>query len=331
MQFGNPRAFLLFWILPALLLFYSLLFRERRSALEAFLGKTLSGRLLVGVSPLKRRLKAILIALSILFTIFALAEPKWGFEIREIKRRGADMVVALDVSKSMLAEDVKPNRLSRAKLEIENLFGELAGDRVALVPFAGSSFIQCPLTVDYATLKLFLDDVNVTSIPRGGTDIGGAIHKAIEAFEAGGEGGRVILLVTDGEDHGKALEGPLKEAKEKGITIYPIGIGRPEGAPIPSPEAEGKTAYVRNREGGVVLSKLDPKLLEQIAFATGGKGGVIGSGDFSLEDLYTHEIAKLDKAERETQQKKEYHHRFQWPLSIAIALLFFEGILSERK
>lgn len=123
----------------------------------------------------------------------------------------------------------------------------------------------------------------------------------------------------------------MKEAKEKGITIYPIGIGRPEGAPIPSPEAEGKTEYVRSREGTVILSRLDPKLLEQIAASTGGKGGVIGSGDFSLEDLYTHEIARLDKIERETQQKKEYHHRFQWPLSVAIALLFLEGVLRERK
>ncbi|MBI4436029.1 MAG: VWA domain-containing protein [Candidatus Omnitrophica bacterium] len=331
MQFGNPRAFLLFWILPAFLLFYILVFRKRKRALETFAGKVLYTKLLVGVSSFKRGLKATLILFSVLFMILALAEPKWGFEVQEIKRRGTDVVVALDVSKSMLAEDVKPNRLSRAKLEIENLFSELTGDRVALVPFAGSSFIQCPLTVDYATAKLFLDDVNVTSIPRGGTDIGGAIHKAIEAFEAGGEGGRVILLVTDGEDHGKALEGPLKEAKEKGITIYPIGIGRPEGAPIPSPEAEGKTEYVRSREGTVILSRLDPKLLEQIAASTGGKGGVIGSGDFSLEDLYTHEIARLDKIERETQQKKEYHHRFQWPLSVAIALLFLEGVLRERK
>ena len=331
MQFGNLRAFWLLWILPALFLFYILVFRERRRALEEFAGKVLYLKLLVGVSVFKQRLKAALIVFSILFAILTLAEPKWGFEIQEIRRRGADIVIALDVSKSMLAEDVRPNRLARAKLEIENLLGQLAGDRVALVVFAGSSFIQCPLTVDYATAKLFLDDIGVPSIPRGGTDIGGAIHKAIEAFETGGEGGRVVLLVTDGEDHGKVLEGALKEAKEKGITIYPVGIGRPEGAPIPSPEAEGKTEYVRSREGGVVLSKLDPKLLEKISVATGGKGGVIGSGEFSLEDLYTHEIAKLDKTERETEQKKEYHHRFQWPLSVAIAFLFFEGVLRERK
>ena len=263
--------------------------------------------------------------------IFALADPKWGFHIEEVKRRGIDLIIALDVSKSMLAEDVKPSRLGRAKLEIESLLESLRGDRVGLVTFAGSSFIQCPLTLDYSTVKLFLEDVSIESIPRGGTDVGGAIRKSVEAFQGEEAGDRVVLLITDGEDHGETLDAALSEAKEKEIKIYPVGIGKTEGAPIPIEGEKGQVQYLRDRGGAVVLSKLDLGLLERIASATGGGGGVIGSGDFSVEDLYEKSIAKLEKGELGSTQKKEYHHRFQWPLAAGFILLYLEGLISERK
>ena len=330
MQFGKPQFFGLFGILPVLLLFYLFAFRERKRALKQFAGE-LTPRLLVGVSPVKQTLKPVLLLVALFFMILALCEPKWGFHIEEIKRRGVDLVIALDVSKSMLAEDLKPNRLTRARLEIESLLNRLPGDRVAFLVFAGSSYIQCPLTLDYGTVKLFLEDVTVESIPRGGTDIGGALRKAIEAFEGEEGGDRVILLLTDGEDHGGILEGALKEAKEKEIKIYPVGIGKQEGAPIPVQGEGGQVQYLRDRSGGVVLSKLDVGFLERIASATGGRGGVIGSGDFSLEELYEKSIARLEKGELASQQRKEYHHRFQWPLVAGVILLYLEGLLSERK
>ena len=331
MLFGNPHHFGLLGILPALILFYIIAFRNRRSALEQFAGSTLAPKLLIGVSPLKQKLKAALLVFSLFFMILALAEPKWGFHIEEIKRRGVDLVMALDVSKSMLAEDLKPNRLSRAQLEMESLLESLRGDRVGLVVFAGSSFIQCPLTLDYATAKLFLEDVSIESIPRGGTDVGDAVKKSIEAFEGEEAGDRVILLITDGEDHGGSLDAALKEAKEKEIKIYPVGIGKTEGAPIPLQSEGGQVQYLRDPSGSVVLSKLDLRLLERIASHTGGRGGIIGSGDFSLEELYERSIAKLDKAELGSTQKKEYHHRFQWPLAAGFILLYLEGLISERK
>lgn len=331
MQFGHPQSFRLFAILPAFFLFYWIAFRMRRGALENFLGPHLISRLLIAVSPFKRKLKAALLLFSLCFIILSLAEPKWGFHIEEVKRRGIDLVIALDVSKSMLAEDVKPNRLSRAKLEIESLLNRLPGDRVALLLFAGSAFIQCPLTLDYGAVKLFLEDVTIESIPRGGTNIGGAIQKSIEAFEGEEGGERVILLLTDGEDHGGGLEEALGQAKKKHITIYPVGVGKREGAPIPVADASGRIEYLRSRDDSIVLSKLDPRLLERMAQETGGTGGILGVGDFTLEELYEGSIARLGKGELTTTQKKEYHHRFQWPLAIGFILLYLEGLVSERK
>ena len=331
MQFGKPNHFGLFGVLPVLVLVYIFTFRKRRAALEAFTGPALLPKLLVGVSAFKQRMKAALLVLSLFFMILALCEPKWGFHIEEVKRRGVDLVIALDVSKSMLAEDLKPNRLGRAKLEIGNLLDSLRGDRVGLVVFAGSHFIQCPLTLDYSTVKLFLEDVGIESIPRGGTDVGGAIKKAIEAFEGEEAGDRVVLLLTDGEDHGDQLDKALEEAKKKDIKIYPVGVGKTEGAPIPVQGEGDQMQYLRGKEGGVILSRLDSGLLQRIAGSTGGKGGVIGSGDFSLEDLYEKWISKLEKGELGSTQKKEYHHRFQWPLTVGFILLYLEGLLSERK
>jgi len=330
MRYGNPDAFWFLLLIPCLALFYTVAFRQRRKALTRF-GGQLTERLLLANSPLKQKMKATLITFSVLWMALALVEPKWGFHMLEVKRRGIDLVIALDVSKSMLAEDIKPNRLARAKLEIESLFDRLKGDRVALVGFAGGSFIQCPLTLDYATARLFLDDMHVHSIPQGGTDIGGAILKSIAAFEGSEQGKQAILFLTDGEDHKGKLTEALNEAKKRDIPIYPVGIGKTEGAPIPSLEEGDGSRYLRDRQGEIVLSKLDPHLLEKIAVTTGGKVGLLGTGSFSLEDLYEKEIETLEKRELESQQKKEYHHRFQWPVAFALFLLTLEGLINERR
>jgi len=287
--------------------------------------------ILQGVSGGRRWTKALLIGLAFSFLILTLAEPKWGFQIQEVKRRGVDLVIALDLSNSMLAQDVKPSRLQRAKLEIESLLKVIKGDRVGLVAFAGVAFLQCPLTLDYATVRLFLDDLNVASLPRAGTDLGQALRKSVEAFEGQEGGERIVFLMTDGEDHGRSLEEALSEAKKKGIVLYPVGLGRPEGSPIPIVEEGEERRYLRDREGEIVLSKADGTVLERIAAATGGKAGQIGSGTFSLRDLYQREIVPREKRELDTQQTKNYFHRFQWPLAAAIFFLYLEGVLSERK
>ena len=331
MQFAKPDYFWLFGMLPVFILFCLFMFRRRRRLLERFAAPPLLKQLLSGVSVAKQRFKPFLILAALTFFILALAEPQWGFQVEEVKRRGIDLVIAVDVSKSMLAQDVKPNRLERSKLEIESLFNALRGDRVGVVAFAGDAFLQCPLTLDYATAKLFLKDLTVTSIPIGGTDLGGAIRKAVEAFEGQEGGERVVLLITDGEDHGAQLERVLSEAKKQRVAIYPIGIGRRGGAPLPVIDESGQRRYLRNRQGEVVISQPNWAVLEKIAVATGGKIGSIGSGKTSLEDIYEQEIAKREKRELASKQKRQYHHRFQWPLAVGIFFLYLEGLVSERK
>lgn len=331
MQFARPGYFGGFGILPLLVVFFLLMFRQRRLLLERFADPSLLKQLLSGVSVVKQRLKPFLILVAFSFFVLALAEPQWGYQIETVKRRGVDLVIALDVSNSMLAQDVKPNRLERAKLEIESLFNTLKGDRVGVIAFAGDAFLQCPLTLDYATAKLFLNDLTVASIPIGGTDLGGAVRKAVSAFEGQEGGERVVLLITDGEDHGTQLERSLEEAKEKKVLIYPIGIGRRGGAPVPILDESGQRRYLRDRSGEVVISKPDWAVLEQVAVATGGKVGSIGSGKTSLEDIYEEEITKREKKELASQQKRQYHHRFQWPLAVGLFFLYLEGLISERK
>lgn len=331
MQFGSLQHLWLLWLLAALAAFYLYVFKRKKRNLERFAKNELLKTLINSVSTRKQKIKPLLIILSTLFLILTLTQPEWGFHWEEVKRKGIDIIIALDVSKSMLADDIKPSRLERAKIEIKSLINTLKGDRIGLVAFAGSAFLQCPLTLDYAAAKLFLDNIDIESIPRGGTDIGGAIKKAVEAFEGKEKKHRALILITDGEDHRKRAMDAVEEAKKKGVVIYTIGIGRQEGAPIPIIDEKGNKRYVRDRSGNIVLSKLDTVLLQKIALMTGGKKGTIGAGTFPLEDIYRDEISKMEKKELKSKRHKRFEQRFQWPLAMAIILLFLEAIMSERK
>ncbi len=331
MEFGTLNYLWLLWLLPGLVVFYLYTFKQKKRTLEQFVGKELFKTLINSVSIKKQRVKPLLIILSILFLILAIIQPKWGFHWEEVKRKGIDIIIALDVSKSMLADDIKPSRLERAKIEIKSLINTLKGDRIGLVAFAGSAFLQCPLTLDYSAAKLFLDNIDIESIPRGGTDIGGAIKKAVGAFEGREKKHRALILITDGEDHKERVMDAVEEARKKGVVIYTIGIGRQEGAPIPIRDEKGNKRYVRDKSGNIVLSKLDTVLLQKVALMTGGKKGTIGAGAFPLEDIYRDEISKMEKKELESKRHKRFENRFQWPLAIAIILLFLEAIMSERK
>ncbi len=331
MRFGNLEYLWLLTIIPLLVLFYVWAFSSKKKALQKFADSELLGHLLSSVSFTKQKIRPILFLAGVLFLIISLIQPKWGFQWKEVKRRGLDIVVALDVSKSMLAEDIKPNRLEAAKREIKNLINLLRGDRIAIVSFSGSSFLHCPLTLDYGTAKLFLDNLDVKSIPLGGTDIGVAILKSVRAYEGHEKKHRVLILITDGEDlKGKAMEA-VEEAKKHGIVIFPIGIGRKEGAPIPYYDEKGRKGFVKDREGKIVLSKLDTILLQKIALMTGGKKGSIGTGSFPLEEIYQEEVSRMDKKELESSRQKRFENRFQWPLFIAIIMFFCEAVISERK
>ena len=325
-MFGNLKFLWLLWFIPMLLFFYMWANNKKNILIEKFVSKDLKDKLLMGFSPTRQRFKIFLLLIVITFSILALIRPKWGFHWEEIKRKGVDIVVALDVSKSMLAEDVSPNRLERAKREIIDLINLLQGDRLGLVAFAGTSFIQSPLTLDYGAVKIFLDDLDTELIPVPGTAIADAIEKSIKAFDPDDGKSRVIILITDGEDHMNDPLAAAKQANEQKIKIYTIGIGAKEGAPIPDQGG----GFKKDHKGNVVLTQLDETSLQKIALETGGSYVRSVSGDLDLENIYKDINKTVEDKELKSGKRKRFEERYQWILMLAFLFLILEVFISER-
>ncbi|MFH1038750.1 MAG: VWA domain-containing protein [PVC group bacterium] len=330
MKFGALSLIWIFLILPALAVFFRWSRRRRRRAEEEFADRPLWEQLRTGVSDSKNRLRPFLLLAVTALVLFSLLQPRWGYHWEDLRRIGIDLMVAVDTSRSMLADDVKPDRLSRARRELEDLVRLLKGDRVGLIAFSGSAFTLCPLTLDYGAFRMFVNDLSVSSLPRGGTDIGGAILKAIEAFGTGEGKHQALLIISDGESLEGDWEAAAGEAKKRGIKIFTIGIGSPEGVPIKL-EAPGGTSYLKDREGNIVVSKLAEPVLQKIALITGGAYHRATASGLELDLIYRKRIARMDKKELESSRKKIYEHRFQWPLALALLLLMLESIMGERK
>lgn len=329
MQFGNPSNFWWLAVVPVMIVFLVWAYRARRRALERF--ALLPDRLTTSVNPVARRWKAVLLVAGMLFGALALAQPRWGFEWREVKRKGVDVFVLLDVSKSMLTEDVRPNRLAQSKFACEDLLGKLEGDRIGLIAFAGTAFVQCPLTVDYEAFRLTLRDASPGVIPRRGTAIGAAIRTALKAFEAGEGRDRAIVLITDGEETESDAGTGADEAARAGVHIYAIGIGTAEGELIPVREAGKPMEFLKDQEGKVVKSRLDEETLKQLALKTQGIYVRSAAGDFGMDTIYEKGIRQLQRKEAEAKLQKRYFERFQWPLGIGFALLVLEAFVSDRR
>lgn len=332
MYYGDMRYISIF-ILSAVLvvIFYIWAMRRRESLMERFADKNMLGGLTPTVSLARKIWKIVLTGTAFLLCIFALARPQWGFEWQEIKRTGLDILIAIDVSKSMLARDVKPNRLERSKLAVKDLVKKLNGDRIGMIAFAGTAFLQCPLTIDYNGFLLTLDDLNTETIPRPGTSISGAIREAVNILKGPEKRFKVLVLITDGEElEGDAMSA-ANEAAQAGIRIYCIGVGTTEGELIPAIDERGERAYLADKEGQAVKTHLNEDLLKKIAVATGGNYVHATQSDFGLILLYDKVISKLEKYELESKMKKHYQERYQIFLSIAIALLLIESLFSERK
>jgi len=318
----------LFLIVPvlALIIYYGAI-RKRRD-LTKFAGENVLPRLLVGRSAARNMLKDSLFLLGVCFLIFSLLGPRWGFHWEEVRRRGVDLVIALDTSNSMLSQDVKPNRLERARREILDLVGIIRGDRLALVVFSGAAFIQCPLTLDHGAFLMLLDYIDTSVVPQKGTNLAEAIHKSISAFDDSTGNSKAIIIISDG---GNLQGDPLSianEAKKKEIKIYTIGVGR-EDEESPIPLAEGGFKYT---EGRMVTTKLEDDILQEIALATGGAYVRSVTGDLDLEKIYFEEInKKVEKRELEGNRTKRWEERFQWPLALAILLLVAELLIAERQ
>ena len=313
-----------------MVLAYIVFFKSRQKALRRFVQAELVDRTVKSVSKKKQIIKAALVITAILFLIFTLIQPKWGYHWEEVERMGIDIIVAVDTSRSMLADDIKPNRLEAAKREIKDLIDILDGDRVGLVAFAGTAFLQCPLTLDYGAFSIFLDGIDTDLIPVGGTSFGEAIKESMSAFSDKLKKHKAIVLITDGEDHqGNAIE-MAKAAKEKGIIIYTVGVGKKEGAYIKMRDDKGGEALLKDKEGKVVKSYLDEVLLNKIALETGGAYSPAYGIQWGLANIYTNFIAKMEEKQLGGRKIKLYEDRYQISLFTALILIVLESLIGER-
>lgn len=328
MQFGQPYYFNLLWLVPLLIFFYAWAARKKCQLTNQFCSPETAAKLISLKSEAKQRLKFTLLVFAVTCLIIALTHPRWGFKWEELRQEGVDIIIALDVSNSMLAEDIKPNRLTRAKHKVADLLNMLDGDRIGLVAFAGTSFLQCPLTLDYSAAALFLDTIDTDLIPVQGTAIAHAIRTATKAFSTREKKSKAIILITDGEDQeGQALTA-AREAREQGVKIYTIGIGQEGGAPIPNTSGGG---FKKDRQGEVILSKLDESTLQKIALETGGTYVRSVTGDLDLNKIYLEDIKNMvERKELKTARRQLWQERFQSLVFAALMCLVLEPLIRER-
>lgn len=327
MLWSDPLQLAALVLVPALVGFLVWTQRRRRRALDAFVAAALLPTVAPEMDPRRRRLRAGLVVAAVAALVLALGGPMWGFRWEEVKREGIDLMIAIDTSRSMLATDVKPNRLARAKLSVRDLVAEARGDRIGLIAFAGTAFLQCPLTLDYGAVLESLDAIDVGLIPRGGTDLPVAIDAGLEAFEGRQGNHQALVLITDGESHEGDVKAAIERAKARGVKIFTVGIGTTEGELIPG-EGGG---FFKDRKGQAVKSRLDETTLQQIAVDTGGVYLHAAGPTFGLVELYRDHIADLDRRELSSALEKRFENRFQVPLAIAFLLLLIEPLLDERR
>jgi Ca-activated chloride channel family protein len=331
MRFAHPDWL---WALgPALVLLPLFVVWAARSADRArrtLVADDLLVKLARGWSPGRRRAKTILQVVGILLVIFSLAGPRVGSREVTVKRRGIDLIVALDTSASMSAQDIVPSRLGKAKREISAFFDHLDGDRVGLVAFAGDAFLQCPLTLDYGAARMFLEVLDENAVSRPGTNIGAAIRAALAAFPEGDDKFKAIVLVTDGEDHSGTAETDAQDAARRGIHIYTIGVGSVAGEPIPiATDGNRGGGYKKDRRGEIIMTSLDVESLERIALETGGEFHRATTGELELERIYDS-LERLGDREVASRSFTQFEERFQIPLGLGLLLLLIDFALPDR-
>lgn len=322
---------LLLVVLPGLTLFFWWRERSRQRIVAQFIEARLLSALTVGISPRRRKIRYTLLVLAAAFLIVALARPQYGFDLQEVEQSGLDIVVAVDTSKSMLAQDIAPDRLERAKLAALELMQDAKSDRLGLIAFAGQAFLECPLTVDDTAFEQSVQALDVNSVSEGGTAIANAIDSALTAFKENNHY-KTLVLLTDGEDNVNetaALEA-AKNAGKAGLKIFTVGIGTTAGALIRITGPDGSSDYVRDADGNVVKTHLNETLLREIAGASGGFYLPLRGAD-TMDILYDRGLAPLPKSQGVGRMIRRYHEQFQWPLSVAILLLIVEILLPERK
>lgn len=329
-RFANPEYLNYLFIIPILMVLFIIILILKKRDIKKYGDISIIQQLMPEVSIARPIIKFIFILIALCSLIIAIARPQFGAKLREVKREGIEIIVALDASNSMLAQDIQPNRLERAKMALSKLIDELDEDRFGLIIFGGDAYTQIPLTSDYSAIKLVLPSVGPKIVPKQGTAIGAAIELASKSFDPNSEMQKVIIVITDGENH---EDNPLeitKEVAKKGIKVFTLGIGSIEGAPLPMAGAYGQTVFRKDNEGNVVVSKLDEAILKEIAAA--GEGDYIraSNANFGLNKLFER-ISKLDKKQVEVKIYSEYDDQFQYFVAIAILFLLLDILLLEKR
>lgn len=330
MRFAEPMFLWGLLTLPLFALLFVYAYHRRKKLAARFVSLSMLPKLSTSVSPWRRLAKVLLLLLAIAFLFVALARPQWGRKMEHIERRGLDLVLLQDISLSMLAEDIKPNRLTRSRHEISAFLESLSGDRVGLVAFSGEAQVMVPLTLDYGTVQMMLRELNPGWLMPG-TNLENAIRKGMSLYRNAGTGGQysVMILMSDGEELEAAAVNAAKEAAEMGIRIYTIGIGSREGVPIPVPSSNGEVAYKKDVQGNIVTTRLEDGTLQEIASVTGGLYFYASPGEFQLQKVLT-EIASLEKKEQASDRMENYQDRYQIFLGLAALLFLIEALVSER-
>jgi len=328
-RFANPEYLYLLLAVPVLIILWLFNNYRRKRAFEKYGEMKLVLQLLPDYSKVRPVVKLIFEMLAVGSVTLMLARPQFGSKIEEVKRQGVEVIIALDVSNSMLAEDIQPNRLERAKQALSRLVETLDNDKIGLIVFAGDAYVQIPVTTDYVSAKMFLSTINPSLVPKQGTAIGSAISLSMRSFSTGQDKSRAMIIITDGENHEDDPVAAAKEAAEAGIVIHTIGIGSPEGVPIML-NINGKKEYMKDHEGNTVITKLNENILKEIAITANGKYVRATATNLGIEQIFS-EIRKMKKQELEGTIYTEYNDQFQIFAGLALLFIVADFFIMERK
>ncbi|MDL2251310.1 VWA domain-containing protein [Odoribacter sp. OttesenSCG-928-J03] len=327
-RFAHTELLYLLAIIPLLLLFHIVMINKKKKAISEFGNPETIYPLMPLISLKRETWKFSLIMLSLIFLIFAAAGPQFGSKLQQVKKQGVEIIIALDVSNSMMAQDIKPNRLERAKMAISRMIEKLSNDKVGLVVFAGDAYVQLPITTDYSSARLFLSGINTDIVPVQGTAIGAAIDVAVKSFTPETETSKAIIVITDGENHQDDAITAAKNAREKGIYIHTIGMGMEQGAPIPEKGTPGE--FMKDGTGNVVVSKLDEQTLKAISQAGEGLYIRASNSDVGLTTLLD-EVNRMEKSLLEERVYSDYAEKYQYFILAGLFLLLIEFMVLARK
>jgi len=328
-KFHNPEYLYLLIMVPVLILIMVLYSRASRKKIKTAGEQKLIKGLIPEFSSFRRNLKFVLRLIAFILVVFVLARPQFGSKLEEVKREGVEVIIALDVSNSMMAEDIQPNRLERAKQAISSLVDRLQNDKIGLIVFAGDAYTQIPVTTDYVSAKMFLSSISPGIVPKQGTSLASAINLGMSSFSPAIDESKALIIITDGENHDEDPVPISEQASEKGIVIHTIGIGSNSGVPVPV-TSNGKRDFLKDNEGNTVITRLDEDVLRSIAFTTGGKYVKASNTNIGLNTIF-NEISSMKQQELEGTVYTEYDDQFQVLAVLALFILLLDIFVMERK